>query len=54
MYKIINQNALPGTTIIIDQWRAYNKALLNMTEMNHQTINHSINFVEIDNWLIHT
>jgi hypothetical protein len=45
MIKVIADNVLPGTTIITDQWRAYESALNSMPEYNHFTINHSLNFV---------
>ena len=49
LMPIIYQYVLPGTTIYSDQWRAYNA----INDDNngpgryiHQTVNHSINFVD--------
>ncbi|KAG0441268.1 hypothetical protein DMUE_1177 [Dictyocoela muelleri] len=50
---IIN-NVLPCTNIITDEWRAYRAALSEPTEYDHQTVNHSVNFVNPANFEIHT
>ena len=42
---MILANILPGTTIISDQWRAYN-AISSLPGIIHQTVNHSLNFVD--------
>jgi transposase-like protein len=54
MIRVIADNVLPGTTIITDQWRAYESALNSMPEYNHFTINHSLNFVCPTDRRIHT
>jgi transposase-like protein len=44
LLPIIAQSVLPGTTILSDQWRAYNGiAAMGYT---HNTVNHSMNFVD--------
>lgn len=42
--SIINENILPGTTIISDCWKAYSS--LNSEGFTHLTVNHSVNFVD--------
>ena len=51
---IISKNVHPGTRIITDQWRAYGKAILEMPEIIHTTINHSLNFVDPNDPSVHT
>lgn len=45
LMPIIRANILPGTTIMSDQWRAYN-AIGTVPGLTHQTVNHSVNFVD--------
>lgn len=47
LLPIISTHILPGTTIMSDQWRAYN-GIVGITGggFNHQTVNHSLNFVD--------
>ena len=45
LMPIISAHILPGTTIISDQWRAYN-ALSTLPGISHQTVNHSVNFID--------
>lgn len=54
MLNIIQENVLPGTRIITDQWRAYATALSNLTGYEHQTINHSLHFVDPIQQEVHT
>lgn len=44
LVSIINENILPGTTIISDCWKAYSS--LNSEGFTHLTVNHSVNFVD--------
>uniref|UniRef100_A0A0L8GRX1 ISXO2-like transposase domain-containing protein n=1 Tax=Octopus bimaculoides TaxID=37653 RepID=A0A0L8GRX1_OCTBM len=44
LLEIIQERALPGTTIISHLWRSYNT--LNQLGYRHFTVNHSINFVD--------
>ena len=46
LLPIIQQHVLPGTTIASDEWRAY-RNVPNITNVaSHQTVNHSVNFVD--------
>ena len=54
MAQIISNNVHSGTKIITDQWRAYGAALRGFDSMQHETINHSINFVDPMDPEIHT
>ena len=45
LMPIITTNILLCITIISDQWRAYN-SLRNMPHIKHQTVNHSVNFID--------
>ncbi|KAG0438478.1 hypothetical protein DMUE_3065 [Dictyocoela muelleri] len=54
MARIIMNNVLPGSTIITDQWRAYERALRNMPDFQHRSVNHCINFVDPFDSTIHT
>jgi transposase-like protein len=52
--EVISQNILPGTLIITDQWRAYNRAILSLENFSHATVNHSVHFVDPTNPAVHT
>jgi hypothetical protein len=53
--QIISQNILPGTKIITDQWRAYNRAINDLENIHlHDSIKHSIHFVDPKNPELHT
>ena len=41
---ILTQSIAPGTTVITNKWRAYGQ--LQNLNFNHQTVNHSLNFVD--------
>ena len=45
---------LPGTRIITDEWRAYRSALITMNNYDHDTVNHSVEFVSSDDPTVHT
>ena len=51
---IIRENILPGTLIITDKWRAYNAALQNLDVYEHESVNHSLYFVDPNNSEVHT
>lgn len=44
LLPIIQQYVLPGTTIMSDEWRAYQQ--VTSLGMSHQTVNHSLHFVD--------
>lgn len=54
MVRVISENVLPGTKVITDNWRAYGRALSEIGSMEHNTINHSICFVDPLNPEVHT
>lgn len=54
MVRIISEYCLPGTTIVTDQWRAYSSAIQTLGNMQHETINHSLYFVDPERHDIHT
>ncbi|KAG0441294.1 hypothetical protein DMUE_1156 [Dictyocoela muelleri] len=54
MSRIIYENILPGSIIITDQMRAYSFALQKSTVLEHKQINHSLNFVNPEDFSIHT
>uniref|UniRef100_A0A0B7BNS8 ISXO2-like transposase domain-containing protein n=1 Tax=Arion vulgaris TaxID=1028688 RepID=A0A0B7BNS8_9EUPU len=45
LLPIIQAHISPGTTIVSDQWRAYN-GVANIVGYDHLTVNHSRNFVD--------
>ncbi len=49
----IDQCITPGTTIISDEWAAYNQ-LNNINNYTHHTVNHTQNFVDLLNPDVHT
>jgi hypothetical protein len=53
LLPIIRRYCLPGTTIISDCWAAYN-ALAQDINFEYLRVNHSINFSDPDNNIIHT
>lgn len=48
LLPLIQRHVLPGTTIITDQWAAYNGL------PNHLSVNHTLHFVDPNNPTIHT
>ena len=44
LLPIIQQFVILGTTVISDEWRSYSR--IPTLGMSHQTVNHSINFVD--------
>lgn len=54
MRTIIQENVLPGTIIVTDQWRAYSAALRDDETYEHRPVNHSINFVDPEDPSVHT
>ncbi|KAG0440250.1 hypothetical protein DMUE_1877 [Dictyocoela muelleri] len=54
MAQVIIDNVLPGSNIITDQWKAYERALQDMPEYLHRTVNYSINYVNSLDQDVHT
>lgn len=54
MRRIITDNVFPGTRIITDEWRAYGAAMRSLEFYTHDTINHSVHFVDPEDPEIHT
>lgn len=52
--NVIKENVLPGTTVITDQWLAYQSAIRKNPNYSHLTVNHSLYFVDPANELVHT
>ena len=46
LLPIIQDHTLPGTIIHSDEWRAYSRVSNVPTVSSHQTVNHSLNFVD--------
>ena len=51
--SILHQYILPGTVVMTDGWRAYRRLSEN-GDLEHHTINHSLNFVDPNYPSIHT
>ena len=45
LLPIIRERVSPGTIVHTDQWAAYNRIQRDLA-LNHQTVNHSVNFVD--------
>ncbi|KAG0430645.1 hypothetical protein DMUE_5643, partial [Dictyocoela muelleri] len=54
MSRIIYENILPSSIIITDKWREYSSAIQESTVFEHRQINHSLNFVDLEDFSIHT
>jgi transposase-like protein len=54
MIRIIQDYVNPGSIIITDKWRAYQRALSELENFEHLSINHSLNFVDPNDPLVHT
>lgn len=54
MVSVISSYVNDGSLIITDKWRAYTRALSEMPQMKHSSVNYSLNFVDPDNPMIHT
>ena len=52
LLSVVNENLEHGTTVITNMWKGYN--LLGQNGVMHKTINHSLNFVCLDDRNIHT
>ena len=46
LVPIIRSHVDQGTTVHSDQWRAYNQVQQLPNVLTHQTVNHSVNFVD--------
>ena len=46
LLPIIREFILPGTTILSDQWAAYDSISSDPNYYEHQTVNYSVNFVD--------
>lgn len=53
LMEIINQKIKPGSRIISDKWAAY-RCLYQSTVYSHEEINHSVNFIDPNDFEIHT
>jgi hypothetical protein len=49
----MTENVLKETRIVTDKWQIYEKALSLLPTFEHQSVNHSINFVDISDSTIH-
>lgn len=54
MAQIIFQYVNPGTLVITDEWRAYGAAMRRFEDLAHESVNHSINFVDPYDLTVHT
>uniref|UniRef100_A0A182W7W5 DDE_Tnp_IS1595 domain-containing protein n=1 Tax=Anopheles minimus TaxID=112268 RepID=A0A182W7W5_9DIPT len=52
LHEIIMRRVAPGSTILTDGWRAYNG--LGNSGYSHATVNHSENFADPNDPLVHT
>ena len=46
LLSILQQHLRPGTIMHSDQWRAYSRVQQLQSVSQHQTVNHSLNFVD--------
>ena len=46
LLPLIQAHVVPGTVVHSDQWRAYNRVANLPAVSAHQTVNHSVNFVD--------
>ena len=46
LLPIISQHVLPGTIVLSDEWRAYNRINTLPLVVAHRTVDHSVNFVD--------
>ena len=47
LLPLIQQHIRPGSVVYSDEWSAYNQ-LGTVTGCNHQTVNHSVHFVDLN------
>ena len=45
LVKVIQRNVQPGSLVYTDEWAAYRR-MQRVLGFNHQTVNHSVNFVD--------
>lgn len=56
LLEIIKRRISPGSLIVSDGWRSYYDLPVHLPEMNylHEAVNHSVNFVDPENYETHT
>jgi hypothetical protein len=54
MIQTTTENVTEVTRIVTYKWRAYEKALSLLPNFKHQSVNHSIDFVDPNDSTIHT
>lgn len=47
LLPIINSHVAPGTEVWSDEWRAYSRVTSLPSVSAHETVNHSVNFVDL-------